>query len=335
MIAGEVAFYLLLNGLVSLAITVGLAALLARRLPPGGLRLAILATPLLKLAYLVGRGIPGDAFFWARMRGVRQELGSFLVGVGADRVGLRLDLSLQSHAAGLTWPSTVADGASAILGRRVSPVATVLVAELLVLVALVRLSLLVRRGLVRADEATLLEVRRLGPRTVRVLLDPNASVPHTGGVFRPWIRLPAALHATLAAEEREAVLAHELAHVRHLDVVLLGFCAAVHAVFWFVPGLGWLARAVRGECELRADAHAATEVDGRVLASALVRVAEGLSAERADAPSPALVERSLLAVRVGRLLAPPAAVSRTRRLGQLAFAALAIGLLLRTKTFGP
>jgi beta-lactamase regulating signal transducer with metallopeptidase domain len=199
----------------------------------------------------------------------------------------------------------------------------------------VRDALVLRR---RLAGARVLEERRLGLRTVRVLVSDGAgAVPCAGGVLRPWICVPPALVAALSIEEREAVIAHELAHVRHHDVVLLLAVGLARAVFGFVPGAGRLARAIREQCEVAADAAAAATVPRTALASAIVRVADQV--RRAPCPPEhrlAIVRPgSVLARRVRTLLdeqAPPGA--RWRVALRVLGVAVVAATVFRATTFG-
>lgn len=100
---------------------------------------------------------------------------------------------------------------------------------------------------------------RLGVRRdVRLVASPVASVPMTWGIVRPVIMLPAQASEWPAARVA-AVLRHELSHVGAHDTALRLAARVACAVFWFHPGVWWLAR------RFEADAEAAC--DDRVLLS--------------------------------------------------------------------
>lgn len=76
-------------------------------------------------------------------------------------------------------------------------------------------------------------------RPVRLLLDPNESIPIVWGLFRPRLRLPAAaIH--WPKEQLQSVLLHELAHLRRHDLVELIATQVACALYWYNP-LAWLA----------------------------------------------------------------------------------------------
>ncbi len=91
---------------------------------------------------------------------------------------------------------------------------------------------------------------------------PEASVPATIGWRRPLILLPCGWQEW-SADERRAVLAHELAHVagRHFQAWLVGQLAL--AAHLYHPLVHWLARRLRLELELSADRVAAVAFGDR------------------------------------------------------------------------
>ncbi|MCI0378429.1 MAG: M56 family metallopeptidase [Gemmataceae bacterium] len=102
----------------------------------------------------------------------------------------------------------------------------------------------------------------------------------TFGWRRPVLLLPAEWH-TWPDDERRAVLAHELAHVRHRDFVLslLGnLCRALH---WYHPLVRWLAAQTRWRQEVAADDLAAAATGGRTAyLHAVVRLALRMPARK-------------------------------------------------------
>jgi D-alanyl-D-alanine endopeptidase (penicillin-binding protein 7) len=147
--------------------------------------------------------------------------------------------------------------------------------------------------------------RRLGLKcTVPLRLLPELAGPIAVGMLKPCVLLPAALLARLPVDLLEALLAHELAHVRRWDYLANLLQSAVEALLFFHPVVWWLSARMRHERELVADEISAELVgDSRRLALALHALSE---LEPTDMPpSPALAARGgdLLA-RIERLLAP-------------------------------
>jgi D-alanyl-D-alanine endopeptidase (penicillin-binding protein 7) len=96
------------------------------------------------------------------------------------------------------------------------------------------------------------------------------SSPLTVGGWRPMILLPAALLSGMPAPLLEALLAHELAHVRRWDYVANLVQSVVEALLFFHPVVWWLSMRLRAEREQVADELAAQVLDDpRQLALAL------------------------------------------------------------------
>ena len=81
--------------------------------------------------------------------------------------------------------------------------------------------------------------------------------PVTAGWWRPVILLPAALVARMPPELLEALLAHELAHVRRHDFLVNLLQNVVEILLFYHPAVWWLSRRIRQERELVADGIAA------------------------------------------------------------------------------
>lgn len=112
---------------------------------------------------------------------------------------------------------------------------------------------------------------RLLPAAVDV-----AAGPFTVGWWRPVVLLPAGLLTGLPTPLLEALLAHELAHVRRWDYLAHLLQKAVEALLFFHPVIWWLSRRLRIERELVADALAAGQLGApRQMAEALQALALG------------------------------------------------------------
>ena len=133
------------------------------------------------------------------------------------------------------------------------------------------------------------------PVSVRLLAD---VLPCSARLLRPVIWLPASLLTRLTPDQIEAVLAHELAHVRRLDWLWNGLQCAVEALLFYHPAVWWLSRRIRQERENACDDLAVTVCgDPIVLAEALG------SLEAMRAPMFVLSSQGgLLMKRVSRLL---------------------------------
>lgn len=178
------------------------------------------------------------------------------------------------------------------------------------------------------------------PRPVALRLLPAgvaASVgPFTVGWWRPVVLMPAALLTGLPAPLLEALLVHELAHVRRWDYLANLLQRVVEALLFFHPVVWWLSRRLRAERELVADALAAQQLpSARPLALALQALAE-MPSESASRPEPSLAIAAAggdLLQRVRALMQRPAPARSPS--SQLLSALLLLGLLALTLLLVP
>ena len=86
-------------------------------------------------------------------------------------------------------------------------------------------------------------------RRVRLLKSALVEVPMVVGYLRPVILLPASALVGLAPRELEAILAHELAHVRRHDYLVNLFQNVVETLMFYHPAVWWVSRCIREERE--------------------------------------------------------------------------------------
>jgi beta-lactamase regulating signal transducer with metallopeptidase domain len=96
---------------------------------------------------------------------------------------------------------------------------------------------------------TTLEVRA----SVEIRSSPGLLEPGVAGLVRPVLLLPAGIIERLPAPQLEAVLAHELCHVRRRDNLFAAVHMAVEAVFWFHPLVWWIGARLIEERERACD----------------------------------------------------------------------------------
>jgi beta-lactamase regulating signal transducer with metallopeptidase domain len=95
---------------------------------------------------------------------------------------------------------------------------------------------------------------RLGiHRTVDVRLLQHAVPPCTGRALRPVIWLPLSMLTGLGPDQIEAVIAHELAHIRRLDWIWNAVQCAVETLLFYHPAMWWLSRRIREDRENACD----------------------------------------------------------------------------------
>jgi beta-lactamase regulating signal transducer with metallopeptidase domain len=309
---GSLSFNLLVNGALSFGCTCALVWLVLRvfRVGPDRWQLLLLSLPWLKACWDAAYGIPAGSFFWQRLQGIRQDLGSFQLGVGANGAGPLLQLRLGAKVGAHTYPQSAAEVLDSGLTRlwpalpTLIASAVLLVSALLVLRRLVAWALHARKG-EKAGQCVLRVRRSLLPE-VRVLTDgKHRGPPYATGFLHPRVVFSADHFARLSPPERHACLLHELAHVGHRDTLWSPLLALLTDVFWFFPGARWLLRRFDTVIELRADAAAVHGgASPETLAAALVSTGELFHASAS--PGVGLVRERLLARRVRRLLDPTA-----------------------------
>lgn len=79
------------------------------------------------------------------------------------------------------------------------------------------------------------------------------SSPCTFGWMRPIVLMPLSLVSRLSREQFEALIAHELAHIRRHDFIANLIQSAIEMLYFFNPGVWWLSREIRSERENCAD----------------------------------------------------------------------------------
>ncbi|MHC4400296.1 MAG: M56 family metallopeptidase [Planctomycetota bacterium] len=84
---------------------------------------------------------------------------------------------------------------------------------------------------------------------IHVLQSTLVKVPAVVGSLRPVILLPISIISGLSNSQLEAILAHELAHVRRHDFVVNLVQTLVETVFFYHPAVWWLSRRIRVERE--------------------------------------------------------------------------------------
>lgn len=149
--------------------------------------------------------------------------------------------------------------------------------------------------------------------------------PVLAGWWRPVILVPAGFLSGLPPKQVEALLLHELAHVRRHDVLVGRLQAVVETLLFFHPATWWISRRVREVREACCDDLVVQAGRGRaVYAKALTALAERAVADTRSGWAPAAADGPLLH-RIRRLVIPPEAPSTAgRRLSIVAAALLMV-----------
>jgi beta-lactamase regulating signal transducer with metallopeptidase domain len=96
--------------------------------------------------------------------------------------------------------------------------------------------------------------RRIGVHTrVALRLSTRIVSPLAVGMVRSLILLPASALTTLTPEQLEAVLAHELAHIRRADYLWNILQTMIETLFFFHPAVWWVGANLRQQRELCCD----------------------------------------------------------------------------------
>ncbi|BDT57618.1 hypothetical protein MasN3_11120 [Massilia varians] len=132
-----------------------------------------------------------------------------------------------------------------------------------------------RAGQYRLDPAWQARLDRMAQgmgiaRRVTLGLVDDLTSPVTAGWWRPVVLVPASLVSGMPPQLLEALLAHELAHVRRCDYVVNVIQSAIEILLFYHPAVWWLSKRIRDEREQIADDVAASTLgEPRRLALAL------------------------------------------------------------------
>ena len=153
--------------------------------------------------------------------------------------------------------------------------------------------------------------------------------PMVVGWWRPAVLVPAGILTGFPPDQVEALLRHELAHVRRHDVLVGRLQAVVEVLLFFHPATWWISKQVRRTREACCDALAVdTGAKRTVYANALTTLAEQAVVGTSPAWTPAASDGSLLG-RIQRVLAPSEAPStHVQRLSVGAAILLLVGMPL-------
>ncbi|WP_158261152.1 MULTISPECIES: M56 family metallopeptidase [Pirellulaceae] len=115
-----------------------------------------------------------------------------------------------------------------------------------------------RAGLISVDSDLLVRYADLASRLNVLQLPPMAfsrriSQAMTVGLLRPMVLLPAAWMTEISPEILEAVLSHELAHIRRQDLWINFLQRVAETIFFYHPVVWWISTEIRREREVCCD----------------------------------------------------------------------------------
>lgn len=174
-------------------------------------------------------------------------------------------------------------------------------------------------------------------RAVRLAESLRVSAPVLMGWIRPVILLPVGMLTRLPTAQVEAILLHELAHIRGHDFLINLLQRVAETLLFYHPAVWWVSEQIRREREHRCDdCVVAVQGHGRTLADALLSLAE----QSADVPSLAVAaDGGSVADRVQRLLGAPVvgspALGKGIRWGLLVVVLVGLGFWLVPRWTAP
>src|SRR5229473_6121430 len=173
--------------------------------------------------------------------------------------------------------------------------------------------------------------QRMGlDRVIRYCECHRLDAPAVLGWFRPVVLLPMRALTGMDEQQIEAVIAHELAHIRRLDCFVNLFQIAAETLLFYHPAVWWVSQRVRAEREHCCDDEAISICgDAVVYARALTLMEEWRTA-------PALMmaaNRSPLGERVVRLVGLSGHAGRIRVAGLAGSFVCLVGALLAGNAF--
>jgi uncharacterized protein (TIGR03435 family) len=154
-----------------------------------------------------------------------------------------------------------------------------------------------------------LKVRVGVSRPVRLLISALVQTPAVIGCLRPVVLVPIGALTGLPSEQIEALLIHELAHIRRHDYLVNILQSVAEALLFYHPAVWWVSGHIRTEREMCCDDVAVSLTgDAFTYASALAEIE---SSRPAHLRSALAANGGSLSDRIRRLLGQSRPVSRT------------------------
>ena len=137
-------------------------------------------------------------------------------------------------------------------------------------------------------------------RPIRLAHSALVQVPTVIGWLRPVILIPVGFLTSLSAVQVEAILVHELAHIRRHDYLVSVLQAIAEATLYYHPAVWWVSKRIRTERENCCDDLAVTTIGSPIL---YARALSLLEERRSQTPSIALASNGgVLTMRIQRIL---------------------------------
>jgi beta-lactamase regulating signal transducer with metallopeptidase domain len=162
-------------------------------------------------------------------------------------------------------------------------------------------------------------------RVVNIFESSLVKIPVAIGYFKPVILFPLGILSGLPQNQIEAIIAHELAHIKRNDFIINLIQTFIETLFFYHPAIWWISSVINGERENCCDDIAIDYcLDSIVYSNALFNIQETCTRER-NVVLAALGQRNNLYRRIIRMNSTNSSVSYG-----IKFAAFAILFLIST-----
>ncbi len=112
-------------------------------------------------------------------------------------------------------------------------------------------------------------------KTIKLFESPFIKQPVVIGYFKPFILMPIGMITGLPQDQLEAIIAHEIAHIKRADYLLNLFQSVMEGLFFFNPAIWWFSSIIRKEREFSCDDLAIKHCGSRgALSHALLSIEE-------------------------------------------------------------
>lgn len=163
-------------------------------------------------------------------------------------------------------------------------------------------------------------------RAVAIRLSGDVLTPCATGLLRPIVWLPASMLTRTPADQLEALIAHELAHIARMDWLWNAVQCVIESVLFFNPAVWWLSRRIRQEREHACDdLSVAAGGDAIALAEALAALGR---AQREALRLSLAAQGGALLQRVRRLLSSAPDGPRANTMPMLGALVIAMALVV-------
>jgi bla regulator protein blaR1 len=112
-------------------------------------------------------------------------------------------------------------------------------------------------------------------KQIKLIVSQSALEPGIVGIFRPILLLPAGISDRLSDAQMEAIITHELCHVRRRDNLTAAVHMLAEAIFWFHPLVWWIGARLVDERERACDEEVLMQgSDPQTYAEGILKVCE-------------------------------------------------------------